>query len=77
MTIVKYYQNSRNGNKYIEVHNDGHYHNTVRQFCFWRHSKKCGRGFTLNYTGDGVLHRWRRANLNELLTDYAETSKPF
>lgn len=29
-TVIKIYRNKRNGNKYIEVHNDGHYHNTVK-----------------------------------------------
>jgi hypothetical protein len=31
-TVVKVYRNKRNNNKYIEVHNDGHYHNSVRQY---------------------------------------------
>lgn len=26
MTTIQVYRNRRNSNKYIEVHNDGHYH---------------------------------------------------
>ena len=29
MTTIKVYRNKRNPNKYIEVHNDGHYHNCI------------------------------------------------
>lgn len=28
MTTIKTYRNKRNPNKYLEVHNDGHYHNS-------------------------------------------------
>lgn len=76
MTTVTHYRNKRNPNKYIEVHNDGHYHNTVRQYMFWKYRK---RGILLsetkNFTGDGVLHRWRVENFRELLTDYEEVNK--
>lgn len=73
MTTVKIYRNKRNGNKYIEVHNDGHYHNTVRQFMFWK-TKRKGRPVSevKNYIGDGCLHRWRIGNLRCLLDDYEE-----
>lgn len=71
MTTVKYYRNKRNKNKYIEVHNDGHYHNTVRQFMLWSYRKwNTVQSFTKNFTGDGHLRRWRRFHLNELLEDY-------
>lgn len=66
MTTVKIYRNKRNGNKYIEVHNDGHYHNTVRQYMHWKRSK------VKNMLGDRCLHRWRIGNLRELLKDYEE-----
>lgn len=66
MTTVKVYKNKRNKHKYIEVRNDGHYHNTVRQFMFW---KATG---VKNYNGDGCLHRWRIGNLRCLLDDYEE-----
>lgn len=72
-TVVKVYRNKRNNNKYIEVHNDGHYHNSVRQYI--EHNQKvAGRkvGIVRNYTGDGSLHRWRKCNLKELLEDYKE-----
>lgn len=67
MTTVKVYRNKRNGNKYIEVHNDGHYHNTVKQFMAWSNGVK-------NLLGDRRLHRWRKKNLTELLEDYQEVT---
>lgn len=77
MTTIKLYRNKRNPHKFIEIHNDGHYHNSVRQFMYWTHKK---RGVTLsqtkNYTGDGVLHRWRKGNLDALLEDYEHVSVP-
>lgn len=71
MTTVSYFRNKRNVNKYIEVHNDGHYHNTVRQFMLWNYKKwNVNQSFTKNFTGDGHLRRWRKDNLNDLLKDY-------
>ena len=70
---IKTYQNKRNSNKYLEVHNDGHYHNSVRQYL--QHDQKVAGircGIVRNYTGDGKLHRWRKENLKELLEDYRE-----
>lgn len=64
-TTIKTYRNKRNKNKYIEVHNDGHYHNSVKQFMKWSNGVK-------NLLGDRCLHRWRKVNLNELLKDYKE-----
>lgn len=64
-TTIKVYRNKRNKNKYIEVHNDGHYHNTVKQFMKWDNGVK-------NLLGDRCLHRWIKANLDELLSDYEE-----
>lgn len=63
---VKFYVNKRNPHKIIEVHNDGYYHNSVRQFLYWRSTQ------VKNHTGDGKLHRWRIGNLQELLDDYTE-----
>lgn len=77
MTTIRYYQNNRNENKFLEVRNDGHYHNAIRQFIYHRYPRRIGRGLVVNFTGDGVLHRWKRANLDELLKDYTETTKPF
>ncbi len=69
MTTIKYYVNKKNPNKYLEVHNDGYYHNSVRQFLtVYRRPSRT----TKNYTGDGCLHRWRKNNLRELLSDYKE-----
>lgn len=72
MTTIAIYRNKRNKNKYIEVHNDGYHHNSVKQFMQW---KKDHNGNQLakpirNETGDRVLHRWKKANLMELLEDY-------
>lgn len=63
-TKIYFYQNLRNPHKFIEVRCDGHYHSTVRQFLYWRATS------VLNFTGDGNLHRWRKDNLAELLSDY-------
>lgn len=70
---IRIYQNKRNKRKYIEVHNDGHYHNSVRQY-IENDQKVAGKrvGIIRNYTGDGSLHRWRKKNLKELLDDYKE-----
>lgn len=72
MTTIKTYRNKRNPNKYLEVHNDGHYHNSLKQYMFW---SKNPDGAVLsdpikNVTGDRKLHRWRMENLNVLLEDY-------
>lgn len=64
MTTVKIYQNKKNKNKYLEVHNDGYYHNSLKQFMEWKNGVK-------NFTGDRKLHRWRKPNLMELLVDYS------
>lgn len=63
MTTTKIYRNKRNENKFIEVRNDGHYHNTVRQYMFWKNGVK-------NLLGDRCFHRWKAGNLKELLEDY-------
>ena len=62
-TVVKVYRNKRNVNKFLEVHSDGHYHNSVKQYLEWDNGVKYE-------TGDGRLHRWKKCNLNELLEDY-------
>ena len=67
-TNVTLYQNKRNEHKYIEVHNDGHYHNSVRQFMHFENGVK-------NFTGDRKLHRWRVGNLKELLEDYNKVER--
>ena len=76
MTTITIYRNKRNDNKFLEVHNDGHYHNTVRQYMEWKYRKKgVLLSVTKNFTGDGVLRRWRIENLKELLSDYEEVVK--
>lgn len=69
---INTYRNKRNPNKYLEMHNDGHYHNSLKQYMFW---SKNPDGAILsdpikNVTGDRKLHRWRKENLNVLLEDY-------
>lgn len=68
-TIVKYYVNKINRNKYLEIHNDGYGHKTVKQFMNWNRTR------VTNYTGDGNFHRWRKYNLDVLLEDYVETNR--
>ena len=76
MTTINYYRNKRNKNKYIEVRNDGYYHNTVRQFMLWTYRKwNSVQSVTKNFTGDGHLRRWRKGNLNDLLEDYEPVTK--
>lgn len=73
MTTIRVYKNRRNPNKRVEVHNDGHYHNTLRQYMYWERNIITGEPFSepvKNATGDGRLHRWKKENLNELLEDY-------
>ena len=60
-TKVKYYRNKRNPNKYLEVHEDGYGHRTVKQFMKW------DKNHVTNPTGDGNLHRWRKDNFDELV----------
>lgn len=67
-TIIRLFRNKRNENKYIEVHSDGHYHNTVRQFMSWGNGVK-------NLLGDKKLHRIRKKVLEEMLEDYKEYEK--
>lgn len=70
MTAIKIYRNKENPNKFIEVHNDGHYHNSVRQFMV----SPTGRYWdpnAVNLTGDKKLHRWRKKFLMDLLKDYS------
>lgn len=72
MTTISIYRNKRNKNKYIEVHNDGHYHNSVKQFMQWKEDRN-GNQLAKpirNEMGDRVLHRWKKSNLMELLEDY-------
>ena len=67
VTTIKTYRNKRNPNKYLEVHNDGHYHNSLKQYMFW---SKNPDGAVLsnpikNVTGDRKLHRWSNNHRNE------------
>lgn len=64
MTTTKIYRNKRNENKFIEVRNDGHYHNAVRQYMFWKNAG------VKNLLGDRCLHRRKARNLKALLEDY-------
>ena len=73
MTTIQIFRNRRNENKYIEVHNDGHYHNSLKQYLYWERNAATGEPLpkpVKNITGDRCLHRWRKDNLKELLKDY-------
>jgi len=75
MTTIQTFRNRRNPNKFVEVHNDGHYHNSVKQYMYWEANVITGERLlksVKNLLGDRKLHRWRKANLNELLEDYEE-----
>lgn len=69
MTAVKIYRNKRNEHKFIEVRNDGCYHNSVRQYMYWESYK------VKNLLGDRCLYRWKIGNLKELLEDYKLVSE--
>ena len=62
------YRNKRNPNKYLEIHNDGYYHNAVKQFMYWASTN------VRNNLGDRCFHRWRARDLRELLKDYEEVT---
>lgn len=64
MTTIRIYRNKRNEYKFIEVRNDGHYHNSVRQFMYWETKD------IKNLLGDRNLHRWKIKDLKALLEDY-------
>ena len=73
MTTITIYRNKRNEQKFIEVHNDGHYHNSLKQYLFWERNIITGELLpepVKNITGGKKLHRWRKINLKELLEDY-------
>lgn len=73
MTTVQIYRNRRNPNKYLEIYNDGYYHNSVRQYMYWEKNILAGELLlnpVKNIVGDKKLYRWRKANLMELLEDY-------
>lgn len=43
MTTIQVYRNRRNSNKYIEVHNDGHYHNSLKKCTTCAEGIRCDR----------------------------------
>lgn len=72
-TSIKIYRNTRNEHKFIEIHNDGYGHNSVKQFMYWNKDPITGnliKKAIKNITGDQKLHRWNKANLQKLLRDY-------
>lgn len=69
-TTVRTYQNKRNPNKYVEEHNDGYGHRSLKQYMQW----DTENGTVTNPTGDRKLHRWRKANRDDLLEDYEEVA---
>lgn len=67
-TAVRTFQNKRNPNKYIEKHDDGYGHSSLKQYMQWDRDGE----IVTNPTGDNRLHRWRKRNADELLEDYNE-----
>lgn len=63
MISITVYRNKRNTNKFLEVHSYFDGHQSVRQYLY-------GFNYHKNYTGDGCLHRIRKPNLVELISDY-------
>ena len=55
MTTIQVYRNRRNSNKYIEVHNDGHYHNSLKQYLYGYYTTYNGvKWLYITVTLDGV-----------------------
>lgn len=80
MTTVMIYRNKRNPNKYVKIHNDGYYHNSLKQYMYWKRNIITGELLEnpiKNMMGDGTLHRCNKAVLNELLKDYDLVEKLF
>lgn len=65
MKILKY-MNKENANKYLEVHDDGYGHSSVKQYMEW----DTPRGHVKNLTGTGRLNRMSKEQLDTLLEDY-------
>lgn len=63
MTTIQVYRNRRNSNKYIEVHNDGHYHNSLKQYLYWERNVITGEPLpepVKNITGEQRKHSRRK-----------------
>lgn len=75
MTTIWTFRNRRNPNKFIEIHNDGYYHNSVKQYMYWQKNVVTDEQLVKpvkNLLGDRKLHRLRKADLKSLLEDYEE-----
>lgn len=70
-TTIILYVNKKNPHKFLEIHNDGYGHNSVRQFMYWKMNG------VKNHVGDGFLYRWRKNNLSELLEDYKRVGRNY
>ena len=70
MTTIQVYRNRRNSNKYIEVHNDGHYHNSLKQYLYWERNVVTGEPLPKPVTApsleksepEGTARRLRASN---------------
>lgn len=69
---IKFYQNKRNKNKYLEVHHSTCGHYTVAQFMSFPNGVQNWMGVRNNKR---KLHRWRKAELFVLLEDYQEVKR--
>lgn len=75
MTTIWTFRNRRNPNKFIEIYNDGCYHNSIKQYMYWEANYITGERLpkpVKNLLGDRKLHRLRKADLKSLLEDYEE-----
>lgn len=60
---IEIWRHKTNARKHLEIHKDGYYHYSVKQFILTDDGDR-------SYTGDRCLHRWRKKDLCELLKDY-------
>lgn len=67
MTTITTYRNKRNEHKFIEVHNDGHYHNSLKQYLFWERNVITGEA-----TSGTSKEHYRRQEAPSLEKDQPE-----
>lgn len=65
-TMVSIYRNKYNLKKFIDVRNDGYYHNSIRQFSIIQHGENIGKFNKYN----NKLVRMRKQILKNILEDY-------
>lgn len=63
-TIEYKYINKRNSHKFLIVHRSACGHYLVKQVMIFENG-------VMNKTGSGIFHRWKKADLVNLLNDYS------